>query len=332
MVAFVRREFEQLLAIGSPAPSAQQAEFTSQFTGEPSIFSQVQTAITRLAKAFGVDAGGFSNSSLGSDTPPPYLTVGLDVQTSQFGGSQVYTLTPLDPSGKVVVAVHGGAYVVGPTLLHWLDYTSIARDTGATVIVPIYPLATEPDGAGTAGVLVPQIADLISQQIAANGAANVSVTGDSAGGGLALAATQYLVAHHEQVPGHMVLISPWLDVSVTNPDAAYIDDPILNASDLQTDGNLWAGTGTPYALPVNSYEVSPLYGSLSGLPPTAVYSGSLDLLSPDTLVLRQRAATTPDSAFTFNLREGETHDWALAPTSPEALAVRPAIYHQLGLQ
>lgn len=329
--AFVRRAFEQVLAIGSPPPSPQQTAFTSQFTGEPSIVAQIETAAIRLTNLVGIDVSSLETKLLESTTPPLLLTFGLQVQSSQFDGWQVYTLTPPNPSGKVVVAIHGGAYVYQPTLLHWLNYASIARDTGATVVVPLYPLATAPNGAGTAGVVVPQMADLISQQIATNGADNVSVTGDSAGGGMALAATQYLVAHHRPVPSRLVLISPWLDVSLTNPDIQYTHDPLIRVPDLQADGNLWAGTGTPYALPLNDHEVSPLYGSLAGLPPTAVYSGSLDSLSPDALVLQQNAVATPGSHFTFDLRNGEIHDWALAPISPEALAVRPTIYEQLGL-
>ena len=81
-------------------------------------------------------------------------------------------------------------------------------------------------------------------------------------------------------------------------------------------GRLWAGDIDP-ADP----RVSPLYGSLAGLPPTAVYSGSLDLLSPQVLRLRERALAE-DVDMKFVLRKGLFHDWA---------AVRPDIYRQLGI-
>ena len=92
-------------------------------------------------------------------------------------------------------------------------------------------------------------------------------------------------------------------------------------------GRLWAGDLDP-ADP----RVSPLYGSLAGLPPTAVYSGSLDLLSPDVLRLRERALAE-GADITFVLRKGLAHDWAdrLALLLPEAAAVRPDIYQQLGI-
>ena len=121
-----------------------------------------------------------------------------------------------------MVGLHGGGYVLKPSIFHWLDYAAMARDTGATVVVPIYPLAPQ----GTAATVVPQIADLISAQIDQHGAENVSVYGDSAGGGLALAAVQELVRRGDPVPSHMVLISPALDVTLSDPASQTIDDPV----------------------------------------------------------------------------------------------------------
>jgi triacylglycerol lipase len=229
--------------------------------------------------------------------------------------------SPGSSSDKYVVALHGGGYKAQPTFLHWLDYAGMARDTGATVVVPIYPLTPQ----GTAATVVPQTADLLSALIDQHGAENVSVYGDSAGGGLALLAVQELVRRGAPTPARMVLISPWLDVSVSDPASQTIDDPVLNYSATKAAGLAWAGDLDP-ADP----RVSPLFGSLDGLPPTVVYSGSLDLLSPDSLRLRERALTE-GADFTFVLRKGLIHDWAEFLFLPEASAVRPDIYRQLGL-
>jgi triacylglycerol lipase len=60
---------------------------------------------------------------------------------------------------------------------------------------------------GTAGTVVPVMADLISSEIDQHGAENVRVLGDSAGGGLALAAGQELVRRGDTVPSRLVLLS-----------------------------------------------------------------------------------------------------------------------------
>jgi acetyl esterase/lipase len=73
--------------------------------------------------------------------------------------------------------------------------------------------------------------------------------------------------------------------------------------------------------------VSPLFGSLAGLPPTTVYSGSLDMLCVDAIRLRANAIAER-ADMTFVLRRGLIHDWVISPL-PEAVAVRPDIYRQL---
>lgn len=240
---------------------------------------------------------------------------------SEFGDMPVWTLVPVSPSGKYVVALHGGAYVVEPTIIHWFDYASMARDTGATVVVPLYPLAPK----DTASTVVPKVADLISAVIAdANrDPEKVSVYGDSAGGGLALIAAQELVRRGLPTAARMVLISPWVDVTMSNPAIQAIDDPLLDSAASKEKGKLWAGS-----LDTTDPLVSPRYGSLAGLPATAVYAGSLELLAPDMLLLRDKALATSGAHFTFVLRKGEMHAWPL-PVLPEARAVRPQIYKQL---
>ena len=88
----------------------------------------------------------------------------------------------------------------------------------------------------------------------------------------------------------------------------------------------WAGD-----LDLTDPLVSPLFGSLAGLPPTAVYAGSLEIVAPDVLVLQDKALATPGADFTFILRKGEIHDWAILTILPETVAVLPYIYRQLGL-
>lgn len=249
--------------------------------------------------------------------PPRIATVGLSVTRSEVDGMAVYTLQrPGSVSSEEIIALHGGGYVNEISPVQWASYAILARDTGAVVVVPVYPIAPS----GTANVVVPQIADIIGQAVISRGANNVSVLGDSAGGGLALAAVQELVRNGAAVPSRMVLLSPWLDVTISDPESEGINEPSTPKEELRKDGLLWAGDLDP-----NDPRVSPINGSLDGLPMTYVYSGSRDYLSPQALRLRSMA---PPS-FIFILRKGEIHDWAAYFFLPSAIADRPEIEREL---
>ena len=316
---------------GPPIPATQ----NPTYAGTPSLITRFEVGalylehnvtgffgINLISSSVSLSTGNpIGNFFLGT-TPPKILTalLGETVQQSTYDGMKVVQITPADPSGKYVVGIHGGAFVLQTSIFHWLDYTLMAYQTGATIEVPIYPLIQQ---GGTAGTVVPEMASFISTQIALHGAANVSVLGDSAGGTIALAAVEDMVSLHEAVPSSMVLFSPFLDVTLSNPNISLVRDPLLGAPSGQL-GQMWAG-----GLPVKDPLVSPLYGSLAGLPPTTVYSGSLEILAPDTLVLVQEAATQ-GAPISFVLRAGEFHDWPLLDLWG-APGYRQQIYQELGV-
>ena len=209
---------------GLPIP----ATLGGTFTGKPSLVTKLEIAGLWGIKDFlgttGLETQVLANPSspflalvasnapglhlfLGNG-PPRFLTLplGETVQHTTFEGMPVVQITPAHPDGKYVVAIHGGAFIFPPSIFHWIDYTVMAYQTGATIEVPIYPLLQQ---GGTAGTVVPKMADFIASQDAQHGPSNVSVIGDSAGGNLALASVEYLVAHGEPVPSSMVLLSPW---------------------------------------------------------------------------------------------------------------------------
>ena len=110
---------------------------------------------------------------------------------------------------------------------------------------------------------------------------------------------------------------------MTNPNIAFVHDPLLPVEPAQQCGKAWAGN-----LSVTNPEVSPLYGSLSGLPPTTVYSGSLDSLAPDVLVLQQEAVAQ-GAPISFVLANGEIHDWIIF--TPDGSQYWPQIDQELGV-
>jgi triacylglycerol lipase len=252
--------------------------------------------------------------------PPRWLTRHLLVEHTVHAGWPVWVLQPrAEPSDRVVVGIHGGGYITDILFPHWYQYCSLAGRSNATVVVPLYPLAPW----GTAGTVVPAMTDLVAETVTSHGADRVGVLADSAGAGLALATMQNLVRRNQSTPARLVLISPWLDVTISDPASRRIDDPLLNADGLTAAGKLWADD-----LAATDPWVSPLFGSLAGLPRTAVYGGSLDLLYPDAVRL-QRRTLEEGVDMSFTLRDGLIHGWAGMSFLPEASAVGPTLRRQL---
>lgn len=244
---------------------------------------------------------------------------GLSVGRHEHAGWPVWKLSGDDRTERVVVAVHGGGFVQEIQPLHWKIYADLARATKATVLVPIYPLAPR----ATAGTVVPALADLLANVCARYGAQAVGVIGDSAGGTLAMAATQELVRRGQPPPSRLALIAPLLDATMSDPESAAIDDPILGFAGCVAIGKLWAGALDP-AHPL----VSPLSGSLQGLPPTLVGTGSLDVLYPQTLRLQERARKE-GANISCELLPGLCHGWAALNFVPETRALLPRMFRFL---
>ncbi|WP_310784511.1 PE domain-containing protein [Mycobacterium sp. Z3061] len=326
---------------GSPAIEPVPATENPIFTGTQSLLTRIETAALRQLSRFLNFSGIWDQmgrlgspvqnlfvsgllSPLFSDSPPLLLTslLGQRVQYTTYDGMRVVQITPASPTGNYVVALHGGAFIWPPMLFHWIGYSVMAYQTGATFAVPIYPLIQQ---GGTAGTVVPKVAGFISSQIAAHGASRVSVLGDSAGATIGLAATQYLVAHNQPVPASLVLLSPLLDQTLTNPNIGLVNEPFFPPRPNRMYGlsGLWAGD-----LALTDPLVSPLYGSLQGLPPTYVYAGSLDVVAPDAFVLAQKAVTE-SAPISFVMASGGFHDWILL--SPGGVRYWRQIEQELGI-
>jgi triacylglycerol lipase len=166
-------------------------------------------------------------------------------------------------------------------------------------------------------------------QINQHGAQNVSVYGDSLGGTIGLAAVQELVRRGDPVPSHMVLISPALDLTFSNPAIQLVDDPVISGlffSNVRKNPNFGPGTSiSPIRWSV------PSSGHWLGFRRPRRTSEAWRSLRLMGLVLQDKALATPGADVTFILRNGELHIWALNTILPETIAVLPDIYQQLGI-
>jgi epsilon-lactone hydrolase len=183
--------------------------------------------------------------------------------------------------GHTVLYLHGGGFVSGIDRNHWRYVARLARASGARVVVPAYPLAPR----ATWRDALPPLAGLF-EQLAVESPAGVTLAGDSAGGGLALAVAQQVAAGAGPQPTGLVLFAPWVDLAGSTPGTEEMRarDTWLRLSKLRLYGAWWAGDGDP-----ERPEVSPLHGGYEGLPRMLVLCGTRDLLLPQVRMMVDRA-------------------------------------------
>ena len=228
---------------------------------------------------------------------------------------------PRPRRGRTVVAVHGGAYIDHPNLFHWLDYAAMARNTGATVIVPIYPVLPQ----GGAATVVPCRGPDLRADRSARGRECQCVR-RLRRRQFALAAVQELVRRGDTVPSHMVLISPALDLTFSNPAIQFVDDPILNVARAQafhSNGPTTSISPIRWSVPCTGHWLGCRRPRSTS--ETWTYSPPM-CLSSKTMPWRRRAPTSPSSSARVKYTTGRSSTFL-----PETQAVRPDIYQQLGI-
>jgi acetyl esterase/lipase len=249
---------------------------------------------------------------------PTGMGRGVEVTLKCVAGWPVYHTAPsANPdAGDYVLFLHGGGYFKEIVRAHWRFVAYLTRHACVRCVVPIYPLAPR----ATAKEVVPATGELLRKLLEDAGPAKVTLIGNSAGAGLGLAAAQWLRDSGYRQPNRLVLISPGLDASVSRAEQRAIAarDPVQDIPGIIEAGRLYAGD-----LDVAHPYVSPLNGDFRGLAPMIVFSGTLDLLYPDSIDLaaKARAAGVP---IELHLREGQPHNYAGMPT-PEGRQARAII-------
>lgn len=239
----------------------------------------------------------------------------IKVTRTEVAGRPVYQVAPLlgspvtngdRPRGHLLY-LHGGAYVLDlMPHFHWPAIARLANLTGRTMTVPIYPIAPE----HSYREVFPFLLQVYRRILEDRDASSIAFMGDSAGGGMAFALCHAVRGAGLPPPTDAVLLSPWMHVGLPDPDVPAVAkiDPFLNLDDLRAAGIRYAG-GDPLDTPL----VSPGVGALEGLPRLTMFTGTHDVLNPDTRAFRKRAIAEGLDIGWYE-REGALHLWMYLPS------------------
>jgi epsilon-lactone hydrolase len=228
---------------------------------------------------------------------------GVRYEEGAVGGVRGIWCRPQSPRpGVVLQHLHGGGYVLGSAHAYRHFVGQIAARANVSAFVADYRLA--PEHTFPAAV---DDARAVYRGIAEQGARRIVITGDSAGGGLALV---LLAAAHAEAasgrglaPSGAAVMSPWTDLTLAGASLqSRADDDPLNTKEML------AAMAAAYlrTQDASAALASPLEGTLTGLPPIQLHVGTRDVLLDDTLryVTRARKAGVDATAHVW---EGMTH-------------------------
>lgn len=242
--------------------------------------------------------------------PPDWLREQFTVSEITVGDCPCYTIRPPAVSTPArVLYLHGGAFVHEIEPEHWELLARLARYAGCEIAALLYPLT--PTHTHPAALRAAELA--YDRLLGDLDPCDRVLMGDSAGGGLVLALAQRLAAEGRPQPREVVMISPWLDLTMSDPELPEIDDrdPFLSVPGLCEAARLYAGEHD-----LREPELSPIYGSLSGLGALSVFIGTRDVLLADAHNLL-RHAREEGVEVNFREYEGMFHTWML-DSMPEA--------------
>jgi acetyl esterase/lipase len=242
--------------------------------------------------------------------------MGVTLTADVLAGVPVLVVTPKDlparNADRVLLHFHGGGYVLGSGKSGVQEAVLMAGIGGFRVVSPDYRLAQDHPYPAAMDDAVAVYKALLKT----TSAEKIGVFGASTGGGMTLALILRAKAENLPLPAGIAAGTPWSDLSKTG-DSYFTNEHVDNLL-VSYDG--WLGEAARlYAAgrDLKDPMLSPVYGEVSGFPPTLLTSGTRDLFLSNTvrMHLKLRQAGVNADLIVF---EGMSHaQYHILPDAPE---------------
>ena len=215
-----------------------------------------------------------------------------------------WTSTPNDARDAALMWLHGGGYVIGSLDSHRHLVAEAGRAAGCWALALDYRLAPEHPFPAAVEDAVSGYRHLLARGIKPE---RIAIAGDSAGGGLVVAAMVAIRDAGLAQPGCGWCISPWVDMemlgqSMTSKAAA---DPMVQREGLAEMARLYLNAADP-----RSPLAAPIYADLSDLSPLLIQVGAAETLLDDAIRLA-RVAGAADVGVDLQIWPEMVHVWHL---------------------
>jgi epsilon-lactone hydrolase len=211
-------------------------------------------------------------------TPPP----GIRVRAATAGGVPSLIVSPEEDDVATILYLHGGGYVLGSAFGYQAQAGALATAAQTGVLLPDYRLAPEHPFPAAVEDAVNAYLWLLDQGIPPD---QVTVAGDSSGGGLTLSLLLTLKQRRAALPGATVLFCPWVDLPLRlERDASDRAAPLAAIDEARRCAALYLA-----GHPVDDPVVDPLSADLTGLRPMLIQAATGDARLKDAKALAARA-------------------------------------------
>lgn len=211
-------------------------------------------------------------------------------------------------TNKLLIYLHGGAFVSGPAQHHWDSIECISKKTNLNIWMCIYPKAPE----NKIEEISVNIDEIYQKALIDYESENILLMGDSAGGTLVIALTQRLIINKIRLPSKLILICPVLDASFKNKKINEIDknDKMLSKIGVLSAKSMCSDN-------LNDTRISPINGEFKLFPKTYLYIAEKDITFPDQLIFLSKLSIEKIDS---RIRIGKEmpHIWPLLPIMRES--------------
>ena len=216
--------------------------------------------------------------------------------------------------GNFIIYLHGGGYVACGPETHASIVTQLSSHSRTTVLFPVYRLAPKFPFPSAIDDCLIVYKDLLEKGVEAK---NISLVGDSAGGGLVMALLQILSKEKIDFPSSAILISPWTDLTLSGNSikSRAKRDPIFTpGKEIDNIIKAYLGGEDP-----KNPLISSIFCNDIEFPPIQIHVGSEEILYDDAIRLSKNIKRTKSNIVELIEWNGLFHDFNIFCLGPLAI-------------
>lgn len=243
-----------------------------------------------------------------------------DMIEKKYDGYTLYTWngTIEDCKDSFLLYIHGGSFIDNPLNIQINFVKKMAKKLNSTLIVPLYKTIPEGNSCELLKEMKLIYNLLLTQQ------KKIYLIGDSAGGGAILSFDLLLAEEEIRKPNAVIMLSPWLDLSLSNQEINEKNDIVCSIPGNKYCGKVWSGD-----YDIKDYKVSPIYGDFTGLSKLFISCSGKEICQPDCIKFVDKL-NQKGIDYKFIQFDNQFHNFEIYPTMESEILIEEIYKYVMG--